>query len=153
MSEGVVIRLDSALLDKIIREMPDRADKAVRRVAFRVEARAKKNAPVKTGALRSSIYTSTRGTGMLSLAGIVKRVGKKSTAGSFEPLPIPTKAATAYVGPSVEYGIFVELGTSRMAAQPFLTPAVEGVQQSLAGEFASLFGESSMGGAFGEFFE
>ena len=30
-----------------------------------------------------------------------------------------------YIGTNVEYGPFVELGTSKMAARPFLKPAVE----------------------------
>lgn len=33
--------------------------------------------------------------------------------------------ATASVGTNVEYGRYLELGTSKMAARPFLTPAVE----------------------------
>lgn len=31
----------------------------------------------------------------------------------------------AYIGTNVEYGPYVELGTSRQKAQPFLTPAAE----------------------------
>lgn len=32
---------------------------------------------------------------------------------------------TAEVGPTTHYAIFVEMGTSRMAAKPFMTPAAE----------------------------
>lgn len=32
---------------------------------------------------------------------------------------------TAYIGTNVEYGPYVEMGTSRTRAQPFLQPAVE----------------------------
>lgn len=32
----------------------------------------------------------------------------------------------AYIGTNVEYGKYVELGTSRQKAQPFLRPAAEG---------------------------
>jgi HK97 gp10 family phage protein len=32
---------------------------------------------------------------------------------------------TAEVGPTAEYGAFVEYGTSRMRAQPYMTPASE----------------------------
>lgn len=32
---------------------------------------------------------------------------------------------TAYIGTNVEYGPYVEMGTSRMRAQPFLEPAME----------------------------
>ena len=36
-----------------------------------------------------------------------------------------TTATTAEVGPTVKYGEFVELGTSRMGPQPFLGPAFD----------------------------
>ncbi|MBB3041220.1 HK97-gp10 family putative phage morphogenesis protein [Nocardioides soli] len=32
---------------------------------------------------------------------------------------------TAEIGPTSDYGIYVELGTSRMAGQPFMAPAFE----------------------------
>ena len=32
---------------------------------------------------------------------------------------------TAEIGPTAEYGIYVELGTSRMAGQPFMAPAAD----------------------------
>lgn len=34
-----------------------------------------------------------------------------------------TDEAAAYIGTNVEYGKYVELGTVKMAAQPFLSPA------------------------------
>lgn len=36
-----------------------------------------------------------------------------------------TDKNTAYIGTNVEYGPYVEMGTSRMRAQPFLEPAME----------------------------
>lgn len=38
---------------------------------------------------------------------------------------VDTSEPAVYVGTNVEYGPFVELGTSKMAARPFLKPAVE----------------------------
>jgi len=32
---------------------------------------------------------------------------------------------SAEIGPTAEYGIYVELGTSRMAGQPFMAPAAD----------------------------
>lgn len=32
---------------------------------------------------------------------------------------------TAEIGPTADYGVFVELGTSRMPGQPFMAPAFE----------------------------
>lgn len=63
-----------------------------------VEADAKSLAPVDTGALRSSIASTISGGG---------------------------STITGEVQPGVNYAIYQEMGTSRMAAQPFLFPALE----------------------------
>ena len=59
------------------------------------EAYAKKLCPVKTGNLRNSITYTVR----------------------------DSEYAT-YIGTNVEYASYVELGTSKMTAQPYLKPAV-----------------------------
>lgn len=71
----------------------------VRKATFDVEADAKVRAPVDTGALKASI------------AG--KMIGE----------------LTGEIVCGVEYGIYQELGTTRMGAQPFLTPAVEAIKE------------------------
>ena len=68
----------------------------VRATAANVERAAKTNAPVDTGNLRNSITTQISGGGM-----------------------------TAEIGPAAAYGIYVEMGTSRMAPQPYLLPALD----------------------------
>lgn len=68
--------------------------KAVQDTAYEIEARAKMNAPVDTGFLKNSIFS---------------------------------KQIAAYrwsIGPSASYGIWQELGTHKMAAHPFLLPAL-----------------------------
>jgi phage gpG-like protein len=42
--------------------------------------------------------------------------------------------ATYIVGPTVEYAVHHELGTSKMEARPFAQPAAERVQQDLEGK-------------------
>ena len=44
-------------------------------------------------------------------------------------------APVRVVADGVEYGIYQELGTSRMAAQPFMRPAVEAVRPGFAQAF------------------
>lgn len=73
-----------------------RASQVVRKVAFDTEADAKKLAPVDTGNLRNSITTVVSNGGLT--AGVV---------------------ATA------SYAVYQELGTSRMAPQPFMGPATD----------------------------
>ena len=70
----------------------------VQKAGTMVEGAAKMIVPVDTGALRDSIHTTG-----------------KSTA----------NGAEATVGSSLEYAAYVELGTSRMQAQPYLHPALQ----------------------------
>ena len=67
------------------------------RVGMRVQARARSLCPVDTGRLRSSI---------------IMRKGRDGMGFYVE------------VGTNVHYAAFVEFGTSRMAARPYLLPAV-----------------------------
>lgn len=71
------------------------AGQVVRKTAADVQADAQSRAPVDTGALRSSIGVTSRG------------------------------ALSATVSPSVNYSHYVEFGTSRMAPQPYLFPALD----------------------------
>lgn len=69
-----------------------------------VQRRATQLVPVDTGRLKSSIHVE------------IERSGGT---------PI------AYVGSEVEYAIFVEAGTRRMAARPYLLPALDAVRGSI----------------------
>lgn len=94
----VVARLESNRLPELSAMLQARAEQIVAKAAYDVEAEAKTVVPVDTGNLKNSIATD-----------IVK------------PLE-------AVVGTGVEYAEFVEYGTSRMAAQPYMTPAAEVVK-------------------------
>lgn len=82
---------------KIIAGMEAKADAIVTKAAMDLEAHAKTRAPVDTGTLKNSIQAT--------------RVG--------------TAHWRVVVG--ADYGVYVEWGTSRMAAQPFLQPAIQAV--------------------------
>ena len=81
--------------NKILQEADSSVRKKLTLSALVVERRAKMNCPVDTGALRRSI------THELSPDG-----------------------KTAVVGSNMEYAAFVELGTSKMAARPYLKLAL-----------------------------
>lgn len=97
-SSGVHVIVLSNDLGKIADGMEDKAGRIVRKAALDIEAQAKVRAPVDTGALRASIQAV--GVGPLHWQ---VRVG-------------------------VEYGIYVEMGTRYMAAQPYLGPGAEAVR-------------------------
>lgn len=129
-----IVKLDVRKLNRIIRNLPGNTSEAIASVAFSIERKAKMKAPVDTGALRASIYTrvGTRKDGFQQAAAAAK---SREPNAELHELPQPENNQTAHVGPSTNYGIWVEYGTHRMAAQPFLTPAVREVESELARHF------------------
>lgn len=73
---------------------------ALRKTAYDIEADAKSLAAVDTGNLRNSISTSIAGDGR-------------------------TGAMAVEVGPTAEYGIYQEYGTSTQPGTPFMGPAFD----------------------------
>lgn len=76
------------------------ASAAVRKTAHDIEATAKELCPVDTGNLRNSISTTVTGDG---------RYG----------------AVEAEIGPTADYGAYVEFGTSRQAPAAYMGPALD----------------------------
>jgi HK97 gp10 family phage protein len=105
------IKLDTSVLDRITAQMRPNAAKIVETYGMAITGEAASNAPVDTGALRNSITSESQMTDELTFT----------------------------VQDGVEYGQFVELGTSKMAAQPFLIPALEHWAQRFEQAFAELF--------------
>jgi HK97 gp10 family phage protein len=77
------------------------AQVVLRKTTLDVEADAKRRVAVDTGNLKSSIGHSD-----------LRSVGQSGTLES-------------EVGPTADYGVYLELGTSRAAPQPFLGPALD----------------------------
>lgn len=106
----------------IIREV----GKVVKGTALSIERNAKLAAPVDTGALRASIHTVTwTQNGYPDSAMAASGLNPKAVI--FDPLPKP-KPLQALVAVAVDYGEFLEMGTARQNAQPYLTPAAEGAR-------------------------
>lgn len=80
-----------------LKKMNEDLDEKVRMMALEIEAEAKRLCPVRTGRLRASIHT-----------------GK-------------IRDRVYFVGSNVEYAPFVEFGTRKMTARPYLRPAVRKV--------------------------
>lgn len=104
-----VAKLDLTRLNELRAELRPKADKLVGAAAFKIEGSAKMRVPVKTHFLQNSI--------------LARRAGE-----------------LAYrVDVYAEYGAFVELGTSKMAARPYLVPAVEAEAEAFRKAWAELF--------------
>lgn len=104
-----VVTLDMTGLLNAMAKVKPSSAKIVAQAAVKVEAQAKINAPVDTGMLKNSLNSE-----MVT--------------------PVQWR-----VQDGVTYGIFQELGTYKMAAQPFLIPAVESVGAEYIAMWRGLF--------------
>lgn len=84
-----------------------------------IEADAKARVPYKTGNLRRSIHTAAYHKGQRIYGGTDEN-GRAIPADAGGA----RSAASVTVGTNAGYGVFVELGTIHMSAQPFLAPAL-----------------------------
>lgn len=80
--------------DKFLDALSEQIEQALTAIGLTAESYAKRDCPVDTGRLRNSITNAVR-----------------------------ADEKTVYIGSNVEYAAYVELGTSRMKARPYLKPA------------------------------
>ena len=95
---AVTVKVVSNRLPQLPSMVKTALNSEVAKAAHEIEAQAKVNAPVRTGTLRRSIHT------------VIEQGGQR-----------------AVIGPSVEYGFYVEYGSRGRAPQPFMRPAAEAV--------------------------
>jgi len=131
-----IIKMDTAVLDKLIREFPERTDKFVREVAFDAEGEMKARAVVDTGAMKNSVHTVMSDFNNFAAAQAASRGSNGNARLAAHPTP---PRHSAYVGPGVDYAEFVELGTHRMAAQPFVIPGLNAAERKLKERAEELF--------------
>ena len=81
--------------DEVLKGLSDAVERALTRIGLAAEGYAKKECPVDTGNLRNSITNEVR-----------------------------SSEKAVYIGTNVEYAAYVELGTTRTKAKPYLKPAV-----------------------------
>lgn len=117
------ITMDTKRLNNILRNLPGKEEDNNRAIAFRIEAGAKARSPIDTGANRASIYTDCGG----------QQSGEPGNA----PFPRP-RGTDAHVGPSMDYSLFLELGTRYKGARPYLLPAVREVEGALADQWENI---------------
>jgi HK97 gp10 family phage protein len=113
---------------QVAKALPKAVSRTIRKAAFDIQAAAAANAPVDTGNLRNSIYTKTSEGNNYP--------GGANTNIIDDQVP-DVDEWTAYVAVAAAYGIYVEMGTRFMGAQPYLEPAVDGY----ASTFESVMGQ------------
>ena len=95
-------------IPRIMRQLPGRIDNTVRDAALKCETYAKDIVPYDTHALQNSIKAE------------------------------PVQERLWQVAPHMEYDIYVEFGTRKMRAQPYMRPAAEKIRK----EYPSLLVET-----------
>lgn len=128
-------------------------DIAVRETAFYAEKQAKIACPVDTGALRASIYTVTKSSNSRPSAMaeatskyLVKHADKTPPLSS--DVPPVTEELRAVVAVGMAYGVYVEYGTARSSAQPFLGPASERTRPFLVNRVSEAIKRASKDSGF-----
>lgn len=123
---GISVRILENHLPAISTELAARAQTLVNMSALRIEADAKRTVPWITGTLRRSLHTL-----MPETFGLMGKGGRAADWKSGIPSRLlvdegkPPPAGQAYVGAGVFYAKFVEFGTGRRRAKPFLLPALQ----------------------------
>lgn len=144
MELEIVVEVDTSGFENFSMQLPIEIEQAVRRGAFFVQSQASILAPVDTGALRASIYTETFSASARASALATARSlwaarhltiveGESEEARNVRtallapvaPAPDPPQSPfEAVVAAGMEYAVYLEYGTSRMAARPYFQPAI-----------------------------
>lgn len=95
MTFSFSMKVSTREFDTYTKEAQEKAKKAVKKSAFAIQADAAQNAPVDTGALKNSISA------------------------------LPKDEKTWTVEDGMDYGVYQELGTSKVSARHFLGNAAE----------------------------
>ena len=123
------MKLDFKEVDRIITALEGNKEKVGRMIGFEIQSQAQQRAPRDTSAMANSIYTLTKNyDGFGAATSAAKQANPNVIT---ERVPKPTGNVIARVAVAVNYGSYVEMGTSRMAAQPYLYPAGESVTSKI----------------------
>lgn len=123
----MTVKLDTSGADEIIKNIEKRKTKCGRKIAFWIEGKTKANAPVRTSALKNSVYVKTKDEDHYGDAS--SAVEGANPGAQTEAHPAVEGNTVAIVGPCVEYAEYVEFGTSRQAANPYFSNALHDAEK------------------------
>ena len=107
---SISTRLDTTRLDRLLATLPRAVEELVEASCRRVEHTAKLVVPVRTGATQRSIHCEP----FDNVSGLFPPSGWRGR-GEF----------VGHIGPTTPWSLFLEFGTCKMSARPFITPAIE----------------------------
>ena len=105
-------------------QVEERLSAALEIAARHIEAKAKEDLPFDTGATKNSINAKPGATAGLSVFALGGTLSWR-------------------IGPTTEYAPFLEFGTRRMAARPYMVPAIESERPKLVRAVKQLMSEIS----------
>ena len=100
---------------EFLKAFEEATEAALEEVGLAAEGYAKRLCPVDTGRLRNSITYATAK---------AHDTGTPPAKGEDYELRGTPEKGVVYIGTNVEYAPYIELGTSKQKAQPFLKPAL-----------------------------
>lgn len=113
--------------DEVLKGLSGAVDRALIRIGMSAEGYAKKaltaQGAVDTGLLRNSITFAISG-GDANISDY--KANRGDGTGSYSGSIPDEKDKAVYIGTNVEYAAYVELGTTRTKAKPYLKPAAAG---------------------------
>jgi HK97 gp10 family phage protein len=123
----LVITLDTTILDRIMSSLAMNVDQVLRAMAFEVESEAK-DCMTDGGAGKAHVP---------SKPGEPPAIDTGTLKGSINSRKV--KKGMYHVQDGVDYGIYLEVGTSRMSKRPFMVPAVETTRKYIDKRWGRLF--------------
>lgn len=130
--------------DLILNATQEQIDRALEAIGLQAEGYAQMKCPVDTGLLRNSIthavagqapakssysdngvHADTPATRRAGTAGLPTEHKTGTYSGNTPQMGFLFKKNAVYIGTNVKYAPYVEYGTRKTSAQPFLKPAVE----------------------------
>lgn len=143
--------LNTKALDALVPNLSKKLHTVVRKTAFDAQALAQQAVPRDTGAAANSIYVQTeRASQYEQQKAAVLAANPKATVfdeiheGELETQV--TAAVSAILAVMVYYGIYLEFGTAKMAAQPFFLQAIAQVEANFIKGCSLAVQEAASGG-------
>lgn len=132
----ILVDVDVSGLEKLADRLEDELAVAVAKSAFLIEAYAKMNAPVDTGALRASLYTSTWDSGSDWGKAAAEASALRSGVTVLADIGKPSHRLEAIVAAGVHYASHVEYGTWKQTGRFYLRNAAMANLQPIKALFA-----------------